>query len=111
MSDLPFTQLGIGGVLAYLVLKEVFGFLLPILRGRNGTGTGTGTKSTSVTTAAGDYPAEYWQAQQRQAISEVLITVVVPILSSQTLILSKLEGLSVDMVSTMKVMMDRLERK
>lgn len=36
MSNSLLLQLGVGGIFAILVLKEVFSFLLPFLRHRNG---------------------------------------------------------------------------
>ena len=74
------TQIGIGGIFAILLLREVLGFLTT-WRKRNGNG-----KHQS----AGDKPVELWQLEQRTNFSASLRESVVPILERQTKALENL---------------------
>lgn len=70
MTDL--TQLGVGGIFAILVIREVLGFLKE--RKTNGLNGG----------------ARRGGAQSEQAVAETLKTMVLPILENQTIILRDL---------------------
>ena len=70
-------QLGIGGALAILMIREVFKFLTD-RKQKNGNGS-AGTKSV-----------EFWQAQQRMAVREVLTELISPFLTTQTEILRRI---------------------
>ena len=72
------TQVGVGGILALLVLDRVFAFLKQ--RNRNGV------------TQAGDQPIEFWRDLNKKIMLESLESVVVPILRQQTEILARLES-------------------
>ena len=79
MNDQLF-QVSVGGAVALLILREVFQFL----KGRrNG--------APQPATTAGGLSSEFWQAEQRRAISDVLAATVLPILANQTKILSDLK--------------------
>jgi hypothetical protein len=67
-------QIGAGGLLALLVLREVFTFLSA--RGRNGT--------------AGDRPVEFWRGELRQGVSECLEASLRPVLEQQTVLLREI---------------------
>ena len=69
-------QLGIGGALAILIIREVFKFLTDRKQKENGS---AGTKSV-----------EFWQAQQRTAVREVLTELISPFLTTQTEILRRI---------------------
>ena len=73
-------QLGLGGIVAILLIREVLTYLKTLKSTRNGQ------------KAAGDLTPEYWQTEQRKAITEVVVTVVVPILTSQATILAELKS-------------------
>ncbi len=66
------TQVSVGGILAILVLREVFGFL----RTRNG--------ARSANSSSGNRPVEYWQVDMRKALAEAFQTSILPALSNQT---------------------------
>ena len=70
----PLMQVGVGGIFAILLLREVFGFLKH--RKNNG--------------AAGERSVEFWQQQQQVIIAENLKLSVIPILDKQTAILDEL---------------------
>lgn len=70
MTDL--TQLGVGGIFAILVIREVLGFLKE--RKTNGLDAG----------------ARRGGAQSERAVAETLKTMVLPILENQTIILRDL---------------------
>lgn len=73
------TNIGIGGTLALLIIREVLGFL----KGRkNGH------------TSAGDKSPEYWENANRHIMSQVIVSTVEPILLQQTKILDELRGVS-----------------
>jgi hypothetical protein len=97
MADASWTQIGVGGTLAYVIIREVLGFLKH-RRENNGGGS----------KGAGEYPVEYWQAEQRKAVSEMIVLHVVPILANQTVILSELRSANVGMEQKMAVILDRL---
>lgn len=67
-------QIGAGGLLALLMLREVFQFLAA--RSRNG--------------AAGDRPVEFWRSELRQGVSESLDTSLRPVLEQQTVLLREI---------------------
>lgn len=69
-------QIGVPGIVAILLLREVFGFLKSRQNGKNGP--------------AGEKSIEYWQQQFQGIMSEALKASVIPILASQTAILSEL---------------------
>ena len=68
MTD-TMTQLGIGGIVALLIIREVLRFL----RSRNGS-------SSSPAGSSGSQSIEFWQAEIRKAVSEALN----PFLSAQS---------------------------
>ena len=86
-------QVGIGGTLALLVLKEVFGYVKSVKL--NGNGNGNGRSTTS-----GDKPPEFWQMEFRRANTESLNATIVPILNNQTDILKEMAKSQHEMVTT-----------
>jgi hypothetical protein len=68
------TQLGIGGVLALLIIREVLGFLKAK---KNGVG---GNHS-------GEKSVEFWRGQIRQTMSDVVAAELLPAIQEQTHIL------------------------
>jgi hypothetical protein len=78
-------QVGVGGALALLIVREVLAFL----KGRNG----------KTPTSAGDKSVEFWQMEYRKATDEALR----PLLAAQTAVLS-------DIAQTQHEMNERLGR-
>lgn len=72
------TQLGVGGIIALLVIREVLSFLSK--RKENGR-----RQFLSI----GEMSPEHWLAEQRKVATDVLVTVIVPILANQTSILAE----------------------
>lgn len=90
-------QIGVGGIFALMVIKEVLTFILNFSRNKkNGNGK-----------IAGDQSIEYWQAEQRKAVIEVFTTVVIPILSNQTLILNELRQANTDLHKDIIILLER----
>ena len=96
--DSTFTQVGIGGLLAILIIREVFAFL----KNRKSNG------------ASGEQSKEFWQSEIRKITTEVIVTVVVPILSSQVLILVEMkknqEQNNIQMMRIITLIEERLKR-
>lgn len=97
------TQVGVGGLLALLVLREVFQFLKTRRHASHDNGAAIKT--------AGDFPPEYWQNEQRKAIADVVITVVVPLLTGQATILNELRLSNQDVARTLAVILDRMTQQ
>lgn len=93
-------QLGVGGIVALLVIREVLGFLNK--RKENGQ------KKERV---AGEMSPEFWQADYRKAVTEVVASIVVPILASQTSILSEMQRSNQDVSQKIAIILDRLSRQ
>lgn len=72
------TSLGVGGILAILILDRVFAFLR--IRGAEGQGL-----------TAGDQSPDYWQQANKRIMLEIIEGSVLPLLKAQTDILSRLE--------------------
>ena len=81
--DQTLVNLGVGGALALLVIREVLTFL----KNRSLAGQRT----------AGDQSPEFWQAEQRRAVTDVVVNVVVPILTRQNSILNELKNAQQEM--------------
>lgn len=75
-----FWQLGAGGLLALLILREVFSFLRD--RGRNG--------------ASGAKPVDFWRLEFRSAINEGMTSTLKPLIETQVQLLREIR----DAVST-----------
>ena len=93
--DSILTQLGIGGILALLVLDRVFAFL----KGRGSEG-------------AGALSPDYWQQTNKRLMGETIETLVLPILKTQTEILARLEartGQNYDMHMKHGFLLDKIE--
>ena len=73
MGDL-ITQIGVGGVLALMIIDRV----LTHLKGRNGS-------------SSGDQPVDYWRNTFKEIVIGSMDGSVTPILRAQTEILSRLE--------------------
>ena len=87
MPDL--TQLGVGGVVAWTILREVFSFLKTR---RNGNGVRRDA-------SAGEKSVEFWREQQTMSISAALRDSVVPILSTQTTLLIEVKNIQAKSVA------------
>ena len=72
------TQIGVGGILALLIIREVLRFL-------------AGRKPKPDNGSAGTKSVEFWQAQQRTAVREVLGDLIAPFLATQTDILRRIQ--------------------
>ena len=96
MSDQALLQVGVGGILAILIIREVLNFL----RAR-----------PDASDRAGDASPEYWQAEARKAMTEVMVTIIVPILATQTTILTELQKNAAITNQNMAVLMDRLMQR
>ena len=94
----PDVFIGAGGVFAIAAIKEI---VQAFLRNRRENGA---------TKTAGDMDPAYWQNEQRKAMAEVVTTMIVPILSVQTAILSEIRKVIQDQSANMSVMLDRLQR-
>lgn len=79
MGEALITQVGVGGILALLILDRVFAFLR---HRRNGT---------VVTSSAGEQSTEYWRQTNKDLMLIVVETTIAPILKAQTVILDRLE--------------------
>lgn len=95
MPTEPILQIGVGGVLALLIIREVLRFLKQ-------------RQPASGAVSAGAQSPEYWQAEQRKAITDVVVSIVVPILSNQNAILNELRVSQTEMNKNMAIMLDRL---
>ena len=71
------TQIGVGGILALLIIREVLKFL-------------TDRKTKPDNGSAGTKSVEFWQHQQRLAVRDVLTDLISPFLSAQTEILRRI---------------------
>ena len=97
------TQVGVGGIFAVILIREVLGFLAK--------------RKNSQTVLAGEMPPEYWQAEQRKAITEVMVTTIVPLLANhqtilfnQTQILNEMRASHADLNRNMAVMLERFSK-
>ena len=88
------TEIGVGGILALLIIREVLTFLKT-------------RKMSSRPNTAGDLSPDYWQGEQRKAMTEVILTIVVPILTNQTTILAELRNSYTEMSRSIAVILDR----
>lgn len=88
------TQIGVGGVFALLVIREVLSFLK--------------SRKNGSTKLAGELTSDYWQAEQRKATSEIIIAIVVPILSNQTAILNELRIEHGKVSQSLAIVLDRM---
>lgn len=67
-------QIGAGGLLALLVLREVFGFL----------------REKSRAIAAGDKTVDFWRMEMRSAVAECFSVTLRPFLEAQTQLLREI---------------------
>ena len=88
-------EVALSGVLALLILKEVFRFLR--------------TKKDN-NKPAGEFSPEYWQSEQRRAMTEVLVATIIPILSNQTTIMSDIRTTLSKQSESLVVILDRISR-
>ena len=92
------TQIGVGGIFALLVIREVLAFL-NVRKQANGRMT------------AGEHTAEFWQADQRKAVAETISITVLPILANQTAILNEMRINNAETNRNIAVMLDRLTQQ
>ncbi len=95
-------QVGVGGAFAYIIIRMVLTFW---------------TKRKNGPKAAGELPPEFWQAEQRKAISEVVVNTIVPILTNhatilaqQTMILTEMRLSNTKISTDITVILDRFSR-
>lgn len=82
MVDNLITQIGVGGVLVVIILREVFKFL-----SERSEKVKYDSSAVIRNGAAGAKSVEFWQQQQRTAVREVLTELIPPFLIAQTDIL------------------------
>lgn len=70
------TQIGVGGIFALFILREVFTFIKSQRTNGNGNGQAAGTQS-----------AAFWQLEIRKAVDESVGSTMVPHLQAQTKVL------------------------
>jgi hypothetical protein len=76
------TQVGVGGIFAIFILREVFTF---INKRGNGNGNGNGSKTDS-----GGQSVAFWQLEIRNAVNESVTQQIVPHLQAQTRVLEEI---------------------
>lgn len=74
-----FAEVGVGGAVALLVLKEVFTFVKT-------------TRGNGKDAASGAKPVEFWQAEIRHGVSESVRTELAPLLTVQTELLKEIRS-------------------
>lgn len=101
MPDNTAIQIGIGGLFALMVIREVLGFLK----------TRSNGKRSSVEHTAGDLSPEFWQADSRKAVAEVIAITVVPMLAAETAILAELRSGNAEVNKHLALILDRLTQE
>jgi len=98
------TQIGVGGLLAVFILREVFKFILEFVSKKKANGQRQELN-------AGERPVEFWQAEHRKAIGEIVVALIVPILANQTRILDEMRRENAELNQNVAIMLDRLSQQ
>ena len=101
-------QIGAGGTLAILALREVRGILAETQAKRKNGNGGSSIRNAGIEETSGAKPPEYWQAEMRKAAAEGFSTAALPILTQQSEKLTQQTEILADMRDEQRRLSDEM---